>query len=66
MSDLLQKLLLQARAQPEPKPEWPRWIAEALAYKPESATPVKAPPKPGPAAVDRRHDYRVLSRVRNT
>jgi len=65
MSDILRKLL-QTRVQPAPKPEWPRWIAEALAYKPESAVQVKAPPKTVPAGPNRRDDYRALTRIRNT
>ncbi len=65
MSDILQKLL-QKPVAPKPKHEWPRWIAEALAYKPPSAAPVKAQPKAVPAGPNRRDDYRVLTRIRNT
>ncbi|MEY9754086.1 hypothetical protein ABIE73_001481 [Bradyrhizobium yuanmingense] len=65
MIDLLQKLL-QARVELEPKPQWPRWIADALAYKPASAAPVKAPPKTVPAGPNRQDDYRALTRIRNT
>lgn len=66
MSDILRKLL-QPRAEPSPEPKWPKWIAEALAYKPESPPPVLNPP---PEAVspesDERRNIRILSRVSNT
>ncbi|MBR1170421.1 hypothetical protein [Bradyrhizobium liaoningense] len=66
MSDILQQLL-QTRVEPGPKPEWPRWIADALAYKPESAAVVDASPtKPvSPEAEDQRN-IRVLTRVSNS
>lgn len=66
MSDILQKLL-QPRAEPSPEPKWQKWIAEALAYKPESLPAVLDPP---PKAVSpesgERCDIRILSRVSDT
>ncbi|WP_439363175.1 hypothetical protein ACNJYD_20700 [Bradyrhizobium sp. DASA03005] len=66
MSDILQQLL-QTRVEPGPKPEWPRWIADALAYKPESAALVDASPtKPVSLRTEERRNIRVLTRVSNS
>ncbi|WP_157784014.1 hypothetical protein [Bradyrhizobium yuanmingense] len=63
MSNLLRKLF-QARVEPQPKPEWPRWIAEALAYKPEKLAPVETSPiKPVSPETEERRNIRVLTRV---
>lgn len=66
MIDMLQKLL-QTRAEPNPEPKWPKWIAEALAYRPGSPPAVLEPP---PKAVsldgDERRNMRILSRVSNS
>ena len=63
MSDMLQKLL-QRRAEPNPEPEWPKWIMEALAYKPESPPTVRDPPSKAvsPDSEERRN-IRMLRRV---
>lgn len=43
---------------------WPRWIAEALAYKPENpASVVDSPVKTLSPAIEDRRDIRVLTRV---
>ncbi|WP_375304963.1 hypothetical protein WI560_22805 [Bradyrhizobium sp. A11] len=65
MSDILQKLL--PRAEPKPEAKWPQWIADALAYKPESAAPVADSPTRAvtPETGDRRN-FRVSMRVSNT
>ncbi|MFB6463324.1 hypothetical protein [Bradyrhizobium tunisiense] len=47
MSDILQKLL-QARAELRQEAGWPRWMAEALAYKPDRAAPVVSPHREQP------------------
>ena len=66
MSDIPQKLL-QTRVEPGPKPEWPRWIADALAYKPEIQARVDASPtKPVSSRTEERRDIRVLTRVSNS
>ncbi|WP_271501090.1 hypothetical protein [Bradyrhizobium sp. CCBAU 11357] len=66
MSDILQQLL-QTRVEPQPKPEWPRWIADALAYKPESAARVDvSPTKPVSPEAEEQRNIRVLTRVSNS
>lgn len=66
MSDILQKLL-QPRAEPSPEPKWPKWIAEALAYQPDSPPAVLDPsPKAVSPDSDQRRNIRILSRVSNT
>lgn len=66
MSDLLRKLLLP-RVEPQPKPEWPNWIGEALAHKAEVPSPVKASPaKPVSPEAEHRRNIRVLTRVSNS
>jgi hypothetical protein len=63
MSDILQKLL-QPLVEPEPKPEWPRWIADALAYKPDNPARVEASPtKPVSPETEERRNIRILTRV---
>lgn len=45
---------------------WPRWIAEALAYKPESpAAVVDSPAEAFSPVIDDRRNIRVLTRVPN-
>jgi len=65
MNVILQKLL-QTPVEPRQEAEWPPWIAEALAYKPESSAPVvdALAKAPTPATEDRRN-LRVLTRVSN-
>lgn len=64
MIDLLQKLL-QPGVEPQPKPEWPKWIAEALAYKPENPAPGEASPtKPVSPETEARRNIRVLTAYR--
>ncbi len=61
MSEDSQKLRL-ARVEPGPEAAWPKWIADALTYKPESETPIaspKAPVRAGEGLAGRR----VLRRV---
>ncbi|WP_194403509.1 hypothetical protein [Bradyrhizobium sp. CCBAU 53351] len=66
MSDILQKLL-QPRVAPNPEPEWPKWIMEALAYKPERPPAVLDPPlKAVSPESDERRNIRILRRVSNT
>ncbi|WP_145984267.1 hypothetical protein [Bradyrhizobium nitroreducens] len=66
MSDILQKLL-QPRAAPGPEPKWPKWIAEALAYQPESSpVGLDPPPKAVSPESEERRNLRKLSRVPNT
>jgi hypothetical protein len=63
MSDILQKLL-QARAEARQEVEWPRWIADALACKPENSAPMAvSPTKAVPPQTDERRNIRVLTRV---
>ena len=63
MSENLQKLP-QAAVEPRREAEWPRWLADALAYKPESSAPVVESP-PRSVDTDDRRDIRVLRRVPN-
>ena len=66
MTDILQKLL-RSRAEPSPEAKWPRWIADALAYKPEGTAPaMESPPKVGPSEANERRNIRVLTRVSST
>lgn len=65
MSDMLQKLL-HPRAAPNPEPKWPKWIAEAIAYKPESLPAVLVPPPKAVSPDGERCDIRILSRVSDT
>ncbi|SCB54051.1 hypothetical protein GA0061098_10236 [Bradyrhizobium shewense] len=65
MSEILLKLL-QARAEPSSEAKWPKWIADALAYKPENLTKVvDSPAKLVSPESDERRNIRVLSRVSN-
>lgn len=61
MSDILQRLL-QVRAEPNPEATWPQWIADALAYKPETFVPGVPSPSNVAPEEDRRN-IRVLGRV---
>ncbi len=66
MSDDFQKLR-PARAEPSYEAKWPKWIADALAHRPESPTPVGgSPTKAVPPEVDERRNIRLLTRVPNT
>lgn len=64
MSDILQQLL-QTRVEPGPKPEWPRWIADALAYK-SPALVDASPTKPVSPEAEERRNIRRLTRVSNS
>ena len=61
MSDILQRLL-QVRAEPNPEAKWPQWIADALAYKPETSVP-EVPSLIKVAPSEDRRNIRVLSRM---
>ncbi len=66
MSGILQKLL-QQRVLPTPKPKWPKWIEEALAYKPARLPAVLDPaPKGAAPETEDRRNIRLLSRISNT
>ena len=66
MSDILRKLH-QPRTEPSLEPKWPKWIAEALAYKPESPPAVLGPPpKADSPESEGQRNIRILSRVSNT
>lgn len=58
MSHILQKLL-QARAEPCQEAQWPQWIADALACKPERAALVLDSPREAvPPEASERRDIR--------
>ncbi|WP_130215001.1 hypothetical protein [Bradyrhizobium genosp. SA-3] len=66
MSANLQKLL-QTRVGPSAEAGWPQWIADALAYRPESQAPELAPPEKAAASeTNDRRDIRTLNRVLKT
>jgi len=63
MSEDSPKLRL-ARVEPSPEPGWPKWIADALAYKPESqAQRTDLPRAPVSSASEGLAGMRVLRRV---
>lgn len=65
MSDILQNLL--TRAEPRQEAEWPQWIANAVAHKPESgARAADSPTKKVTPDTGERRNIRVLTRVSNT
>lgn len=55
----------QTLVEPSPEAEWPQWIADALAHKPESQT-LDSPGKNDRIRINERRNLLILSRVSKT